>query len=189
MTKSHSDSSGQDPLLPRIAAGEAWAVQALVDRYGRLIWSLARRQLGSQADDLVQEVFVELWRSAERFDPSRSSESTFVTMIARRRIIDLRRRASARPEEVDELAAAPEQADLEPVDARLEIEDEVRLARKALDRVSPDRRRVLELSLLEGLTHVEIAQTTEIPLGTVKSHLRRGLEEVRELLGNRGDRT
>ncbi|MCB1037310.1 MAG: sigma-70 family RNA polymerase sigma factor, partial [Acidobacteria bacterium] len=87
----------KSPLLPAIAAGDGRAVQELLDRYKGLIWWLARQLVpGPEAEDAVQEVFVELWTHADRYDPSQSSESAFVAMVARRRFIDRRRRSGRR---------------------------------------------------------------------------------------------
>lgn len=163
-------------LLERIARGDAAAVPLFVERYTPLVWNLARRQLGSHvAEDLVQEVFLALWQGAERFDANLSSEANFVLTVARRRIIDLRRRAGRAPrtEEIEE-ATDPSDA-LAPVD----LSDEARRAEAALDELAPAQREVLRLALVEGLTHSEVAERLALPLGTVKSHVRRGLERVR----------
>ena len=95
-------------LLQRIAAGDPSAVEGCLAKYRGLVWSIARRFAGNYADaeDAVQEVFIELWRHAARFDPALASESTFIGTIARRRLIDRKRRQSSRPQ------AAPMNADL-----------------------------------------------------------------------------
>lgn len=163
-------------LLERIARGDATAVSLFVERYTPLVWTLARRQLGAHAaEDVVQEVFLALWQGAERFDPTLSSEAGFVLTVARRRIIDLRRRAGRAPvsEELGE-PTDPHDA-LEPI----ELSDEARKAEAALATLAPGQREVLRLALVEGLTHSEVAERLELPLGTVKSHVRRGLARVR----------
>ncbi len=172
----------ESSLLPRIAAGEDGAFEACLDAYGGLVWSIARRLCADQgeAEDAVQEVFVEIWKSAGRFDPSKASESTFVAMIARRRVIDRRRRAQRR-EPASDLTEALE-CSLQPVDERAEVQDEAAQAMRALAQLRPEQRRVLELSIYRGLSHGEIAEATGMPLGTVKTHARRGLIRVRELL-------
>lgn len=172
-----------DGYLNRIAAGDPAAVGQCIDRYGPLVLAQARRfgLAESQAEDAVQEIFIELWKSAERFDAARSSERTFVTMVARRRLIDLRRRGSRGPRTtpLDDLDVGDADAGL----ASVEDADEAAVASRALAQLRPDEQRVIRLSVITGLTHREIADTTGIPLGTVKSHLRRGLERVRDLLG------
>lgn len=164
-------------LLERVAQGESSAVGALVERYTPLLWTLARRQLGNEAaEDVVQEVFLALWKDAARFDPTLSSETHFVMTVARRRIIDHRRRLGRAPPLAEEGAEPSDPRDF--VDA-LELSDEARRAQQALARLPDAQREVLRLALVEGLTHLEIAARTALPLGTVKSHARRGLERVR----------
>ncbi|HEY1068798.1 MAG TPA: sigma-70 family RNA polymerase sigma factor, partial [Pirellulales bacterium] len=91
-----------DVLLPRVAAGQPSAVDECLARYGGLVWSLARRHTNntSDAEDAVQEIFIDLWRSAARFNPQAASEATFVAMIARRRLIDRRRKQSSAPQAI-----------------------------------------------------------------------------------------
>ncbi len=174
----------QPPILHRIAVGEAAAVQECIDRYGGLVQSLARRFCGhrDEVDDAVQEVFIDLWRKAARYDPALSAEIAFVTMIARRRLIDHSRRrkevASAGRAD-DELPGKMSAAG----EARVEICDEADHAAKALAKLRPEQQRVLKLAIYDGLSHEQIANATELPLGTVKTHVRRGLARVRELLG------
>ena len=88
-----------DCVLPRIAAGDPAAVADCIARYGGLVWSLARRFLGNMTDaeDAVQDVFIELWKNAARYDPGLASEPTYITMIARRRLIDRKRRTGRVP--------------------------------------------------------------------------------------------
>lgn len=173
-------------LLERVARQDPEAVQLVLDRFGPLVWTIVRRQAAPDvAEDLVQEIFIEVWQNAGRYDPSRASESTFVTTLARRRLIDSLRKRGRRPpaeELLEEAVAAgdPERAD--PV----EVADEARLAADAVARLKPDQRRVLRMAVVEGLTHTRIAEITRLPLGTVKSHVRRGLERVRAELGARG---
>jgi RNA polymerase sigma-70 factor (ECF subfamily) len=173
----------QEPLLPRIAAGEAEAVQECLDRFGGLVWSLAKRAgfPASEAEDAVQEIFVDIWKSAERFDASLGSEATFVATIARRRLID-RRRRRARSPSVDPLEVEPASPRSEEGLEAVAVRDEAQRARAALARLRPEQQRVLELSILHGLTHQEIAEQESMPLGTVKTHARRGLIKVRQLL-------
>lgn len=170
-------------LLERIAGGDSGAVQLLLDRYGPLVWSIARKQIGADAaEDVVQEIFIQIWKSAGRYDPAIASEATYITTIARRRLIDHRRRVGrqpAREDLVDEVAA--EDRGLDAVD----LDDEARIAAEAIANLKPDQQRVLRLAIVEGLTHSEIAEATKLPLGTVKSHARRGLERVRSMLETR----
>jgi RNA polymerase sigma-70 factor (ECF subfamily) len=174
-----------DSLLARVGAGDASAVRECLQRFGGLVWSLARRFSSSQSDaeDAVQEIFVDLWRSAKRYDPRAASEATFVAMIARRRLIDRMRSRQRRKEEP--LGEGAE-ASAEPPG---ELAAEAALAAKAIAQLRPEQREVLLLATLHGLSHEEIAQKTGLPLGTVKTHARRGLLRVREVLAAEGGRT
>ena len=182
----------EDLLLPRIAAGDQSAVPECISRYGGLIWSLAQRRLASRqdAEDAVQEVFVDLWRSADRFDPLVAEEITFVAMIARRRVIDtLRRRTLVRQTSAADASSIANLADPAgdaSVGRRLELGEEARLADEHLDQLKPEEQRVLRLSIYDDLSHGAIAEQTGLPLGTVKSHIRRGLDSLRLKLSRSG---
>jgi RNA polymerase sigma-70 factor (ECF subfamily) len=175
-------SSAATSVLQRIAHGEADAVREGMDRFGGLVWSLARRLCPNPADaeDAVQEVFIDLWRHSGRFDPAAGTEATFVATIARRRLID-RHRRRRREADVQPLA---DEAHLPPVpdEAGIEARDEAARARQQMGHLRPDERRVLELSLVDGLSQTEVAEATDLPLGTVKTHARRGLARLRRLL-------
>ena len=178
-----------DSVLARIAAGDPAAVPDCIARYGGLVWSLARRFLGNPADaeDAVQDVFIELWKNAARYDPARSSEPTYITMIARRRLIDRKRRAGRTPAAQplpDDPSGAPSAAPGSK--DRVEIEDEAAKAAAVLRELRDDERRVILMAVYQGLTHEEIATATGLPVGTVKTHIRRGLIRVRERLGAGG---
>lgn len=178
-----ADSSREPTLLERVSRGDKLAVSEVLETYGPLIWSIARKGLGpALAEDAVQEVFIEIWKHAKRYDPERASEAAYIATIARRRVIDHGRRVGRRPE-VEEV---PEETpDTDNSLELVELADEARIAKEALAELKPEQQRVLKLSIVEGLTHSEIATTTQLPLGTVKSHARRGLERVRTLLQER----
>ncbi|MHC4179985.1 MAG: RNA polymerase sigma factor, partial [Planctomycetota bacterium] len=170
-------------ILERVAVGDSPAVEECLQKYGGLVWSLSRRLCSNYADaeDAVQEVFIEVWRHAGRFDPQVASEATYITMIARRRLIDRFRRrsreldtASIQEEMVESTSRHEEQT---------EIEEEAARARQYMQQLRPEQRQVLELSITHGLSQSQIAEATNLPLGTVKTHARRGLMRLRELLG------
>ncbi len=149
--------------------------------FGGLVWSLCRRAglLPEEAEDVVQETFLDVWRIAPRYDAKLGSETTFIAVVARRRIIDARRRAKRRldTEPMPETAAAPVATG-----AATDVGAEVSLATRALDQLRPEQKQVLMLSACEGMSHEEISRATGMPLGTVKAHARRGLIRVREVL-------
>ncbi|MCA8957996.1 MAG: sigma-70 family RNA polymerase sigma factor [Planctomycetes bacterium] len=171
-----------ESILTQVAAGDLGAVDACIKRYSGPLWSLARRFLPTlhDAEDAVQEVFLELWKSAHRFDANAGSELTFVMTIARRRLID-RGRRRARQGVAESLPDLDLQA--EPQHDAVEVREEAERVRAAMLQIRPEQREVLQLSLLHGQTHQQVAERTGLPLGTVKSHARRGLMRVREILG------
>ena len=153
-----------------------------MDRYGSLVWSLARRhtRIASEAEDAVQEIFLALWKNASRFDPSKASEATFVTMIARRRLIDLHRYKERRPESKTSESDFDLMPDLKA--GAIEKRAEARQATRVIERLKPKEREAVLLSVYQGMSHSEISSHMEIPLGTVKTYIRRGLGRVREML-------
>jgi RNA polymerase sigma factor (sigma-70 family) len=169
-------------ILKRIANGDQSAVQDCLKAYGGLVWSLARRMLrnSEDAEDAVQEIFVDVWKNAGRYDESQSSETTYIAMIARRRLIDrirfTQRRINA--DSIDDLTVEPARTE---TDVQTLVEG--REAFRALEQLRPEQKQVLQLSIVHGLSHQEIADATGMPLGTVKTHARRGLIQAREILG------
>lgn len=158
-------------------------MRACMEVYGGFVWSLARRYTRNVADaeDATQEIFLELWKSAARYRPSMGKEATFIATIARRRLIDRMRAAGRQPvtEEYDELLT-PDPAPAEDEAGPLAVD--IATARRALARLGTAEREVLLLGIVEGMTHSEIATATGKPIGTVKTHMRRGLIRLRELV-------
>ena len=138
------------------------------------------------AEDVVQDVFVDIWKNAQRFDESMASETTFIAMIARRRIIDRIRYASRRvtPDSLEDVVAEPSTR----ADRTMQMSVEANEAAEAVAALRPEQRQVLQLAIVHGLSHQEIADATGMPLGTVKTHARRGLQAAREILGLAGAR-
>src|SRR5262245_50429173 len=175
-----------ESVLKRIANGDSRAVSECIDEFGALVWSLARRLTRRQVDaeDAVQEIFIDLWRSAGRFDPAQGSEKVFITTIARRRLIDRLRRSAQEP--ARESTEALDAAGFAEPGTRGEVCVEAEQAARAVARLRPEQQTVLELGILQGLSHSEIAAKTGMALGTVKTNMRRGLIEVRELMETLG---
>ena len=179
-----ANSYHEEPLLPRVARGERDALQACISRYGALIWSIARRLSLTTADaeDAVQEVFTQLWRTASSYDASRGPEGAFIALLARRRVIDRLRRAQTHgrmelPTDSDTLAG------LAAVESAAEQQSDAARAAQVLSGLPRQQRDALVMSLMMGLSHGEIAERTALPLGTVKTLVRRGLMRVRTALG------
>jgi RNA polymerase sigma-70 factor (ECF subfamily) len=173
--------STDESILARVAAGDSTAVVDCIERYGGLVWSIVRSRIRNAADaeDVTQEIFVQLWKYAARFDPAKGSESLFIATIARRRLIDrLRARGREPPtEQLDDAVIEPVWSGTAPSDAA-----EAEVAARAVATLDAEQRQVVLLSVVQGLTHSEIAAATGKPIGTVKTHIRRGLAKVRALL-------
>jgi len=159
-------------------------MEVLYDRLGRQAFGLAYRILGDgpSAEDVVQEAFLTLWRQADRVDSARGKLSSFVLTIVHHKAIDALRAkrgliAKQLPIEVGDIEKSGSDV-AERVLASLS-RDEVR---QALAAVPDDQRRAIEMAYYEGLTHVEIAEALSLPLGTVKSRLRLGLDKMRTTL-------
>lgn len=157
-----------------------------ISLYGAMVHSLARRFLGNaeDAEEAVQDAFTDIWRHAGRFDPAIASEKTMVMTIARRRLID-RQRRSHRAGKVVALAPGDE---VETRDSGLAVDtaDEVSRVAQMISQLRPEHRRALQLSVFEGWSHSRISKELGIPLGTIKTHIRRALLQVREMLQARG---
>ncbi|MHC4609558.1 MAG: RNA polymerase sigma factor [Planctomycetota bacterium] len=169
-------------LMRRVADGDEGAVAELYDRFGSLVYKVARQLLPSraEAEDAVQEVFIRLWQTADRYDPRRAKLVTWVMLIARRHLIDRLRRNAVRGTPGTFQADAPDtQGDRRPERRPQEDERNVSLMQRIAE--LPDLQRVvIERAYLQGFTLREVSEQLEAPLGTVKSALSRGLARLRE---------
>lgn len=169
--------------LEKIAQGDRNAVAECIETYSGLVWSLSRRFLRNHADaeEVVQEIFMELWEKADRFDSRVAGEATFISMVARRRLIDKRRKLNREPDSqpLDEV----EHALCEDGQKVLEASAETQRVLAVLKTLQPEQQEVINMSSWLGMSHGAIAEQTGIPLGTVKSYLSRGLTTIRDALG------
>jgi RNA polymerase sigma-70 factor (ECF subfamily) len=164
-------------LLSAVRSGDEHAMAQLYERYSSIVYSVALRVLGDTgaAEDILQEVFMQLWRSPDAFDPSRGSLPGWLAVIARNRAIDsLRRR---RPEtDITEIVVS--------IDPDLANEAEwsrvLEKIRSTLTSMPSPQRSALEMAFFDGLTHTEIAAKTGEPLGTIKTRIRSGLMTLRK---------
>ena len=172
-------------LLARIVERDERAVEALYARYSGPLYSLAYQVTGAErfAQDVVQEVFVALWRDANRFDPSRGAVAPWLFSLARHKAIDLvRREANIRKRTADVDLEFHESDDDVDQETWQRIRKEKVLA--AIEELTPVQREALELAFFGGLTHVEVADRLEIPLGTAKTRIRSALLRLRDILGD-----
>ena len=174
-----TDSSTDEFLLAQVALGNEAALTTLYQRFSKRVHSLARRILGSQseADDITQEVFVKLWEKANGFFEQRGNAAAWLMTIAHHASIDALRRRNTRL--TDNGEDGLERFFLEPSHDPLE---EAMLS-KALMVLSSGERQLIELAFFAGFSHSQIAKKTELPLGTIKSRLRLGLEKLAKALG------
>ncbi len=178
-------------LVARVAAGDEAALGMLYDRHGNLAWSLARSILSdaAEAEEAVSDAFLQVWNRSATFDPGRSSVEGWLCMIVRTRALDRLRARKRRHAAVDRSAAADTQGFAAPIadaavtpDAAIDTADRGRAVRAALDSLPAPQRRALEMAYFGGLSHSEIAQALNEPVGTVKTRIRSGMEKLRTLL-------
>jgi RNA polymerase sigma-70 factor (ECF subfamily) len=175
-----------EDLMQLVRQGNAAAFEMIYERHSQAAFSLAYRMAGTRgvAEDVVQEAFLNLWRSGARYERARGSVRTWVLGIVHHRAIDALRRASvherrrAGDEGLEEILETGERTDLQA--ARHE---EARAVRRALEHLPSEQVQVIELAYFGGFTHTEIAELLATPVGTVKGRMRLGLEKMRHALG------
>jgi RNA polymerase sigma-70 factor (ECF subfamily) len=181
-TVPHAGGNQDAALVERVAEGDARALEELFERHSPLVHAMAVRILRDHqlAEECTQDVFLALWRRAGDFDPGRARLTTWLVAIARNRAIGLVRHRNARPADLEaDLVVAGEDEDTAAVvdrAARAEV------VARAMAELPPAQYDALRLAYFEGLTHTEIADRLELPLGTVKSRLRLALERLGRIL-------
>jgi len=175
-------------LMQRVAQADEKAVLELYDRFGALVYKscLTTLRVRAEAEDAAQDVFVQIWRTAGRFDPQRAKLVTWVMLITRRHLIDRLRRQSARPDraQLDDTRTDAGGAVARPEGGQsIEGSEGRDRLKRQLARLPELQRTVIERAYLQGFSLREIAGQLDAPLGTVKSALSRGLSRLRELEG------
>jgi RNA polymerase sigma-70 factor, ECF subfamily len=182
-----SDSSIAVHLIEQVANQDREAFSQLYDRFSSLVFTLAMRMLKarSDAEDLLQEVFVQIWRQAENYSAERGSPEAWIINIARSRAID-KIRSIRRMEKSLVLTEDPARAEARNNVEGSAAESEARLTMSsALMNLPESQRRVLELAYFDGFTQSEIAERLGEPLGTIKTRMRSGIQRLRDILGTR----
>jgi len=183
----HEEISDQDLML-RIQQGDEEALGLLYDRYSGVLKSLIMRVIHNDAesDDLLQEIFVELWKQSGTFSPEKGKPLGWIVTLTRRRAIDRlrKRQAYARVEEKfkDQPEQQPEAWVHNTMEEDLELNDARRMLRKVMDELPEAQRQAIELAYFKGMSQREVAAHTGIPLGTIKTRLELGLKKISEAL-------
>jgi RNA polymerase sigma-70 factor (ECF subfamily) len=177
-----------EDLMSLVHEDDSQAFALLYDRHGRAAYSLAYRMMGERqaSEDLVQEVFLRVWRSTASYRADRGSVRTWILRIVHNRSVDQLRSLSSRRRTQDKVEASAETS--QPSEAFAEAwrnsrRDEVRDALKTLP---AEQLKILELAYFSGYTHVEIAELMDLPLGTVKGRMRLGLKKIKEYFDSKG---
>jgi RNA polymerase sigma-70 factor, ECF subfamily len=179
---------GDDELLLAVARGDQAAFAALYDSVGPLVHGVVRRVVRdpAQSEEVTQEVMVEVWRTAVRFDPDRGSARTWILTMAHRRAIDRVRSEQASRNRTQRVADQQHARDFDEVTERVELDFEHEQVRTALSTLTELQRQAVELAYYQGYTYREVADLLGTPLGTVKTRMRDGLIRLRDALGVAG---
>jgi RNA polymerase sigma-70 factor (ECF subfamily) len=180
-------------LIERIMAGDEGALSALYDRYSGMLYAMLLRILKDTgaAEEVLQDLFLQLWRGAARFDASRGSLGGWLLVIGRNRALSRLRGKQRREFVTDDgegfsIEALPAPGNLEDEAARMELMDRLRGALAALP---AEQREAVELAYFEGMTQTEIAARTQCPLGTVKSRVRAAMQTLKQLFDDESTRS
>ena len=170
-------------LMQQVAQGKETALRTLYDRFGNLVFRNACQVLGSvsEAEDATQEVFVQIWKTSERYDPTRSKLITWVMLISRRMFIDRLRRRMVRPNSISLDEGLHDIASVDTQDN--EIKESSAAIRRRMSGLPELQREVIERVYLQGYSLREVAEQRNMPVGTIKSALSRGLGRLREKFG------
>ena len=180
-----------ETIISLIVQAQTGALSELYDRYGRLVFSLAVGSLGDQAtaEEITQDVFLRVWQRAGQYRADRGKVSTWLTSIARNRAIDRLRRRSSRPEQFSVLWAEVGPGDGLAVSGPAQVAEltmERERVRAAISQLPVAQKRVLALAYFQGLTQSQISDALDLPLGTVKTRIRLGMEKLRQMLAEDG---
>ncbi|MFJ2317899.1 ECF RNA polymerase sigma factor SigK [Glutamicibacter sp. NPDC087661] len=174
-----------DVLLQQVALGDESAFESLYDAMASRVFGLVLRVLrdNAQSEEVTQEVFVEAWQQARRFDPTRGTAASWLLTIAHRRAVD-RVRASQASQDRDLRVGIKEfQDSYDDVEENAILHDETMRVAQALQRLTASQREAIHLAYFGGYTHTEVAELLKIPVGTAKTRIRDGMGKLRELMG------
>ena len=173
--------------MPLVEAADAEAFAALYDRHGRAAYSLAYRIMGDkqEAEDVVQDAFIRVWRSAGGYRVGRGSVRTWILSIVHNRGIDQIRSRASRGRVQDKVEASAPTSEPSEAFAETWKNAQQEQVREALNTLPQEQVQILELAYFSGYTHIEIAERLDLPLGTVKGRMRLGLKKIRSYFESR----
>lgn len=179
------DQSTPDELLRRVARGDSPAFELLFDVVADTVFGVVRRVLRdpAQSEEVTQEVMIEVWRTAARFDAERGSASTWILTMAHRRAIDRVRSAQSAHDREQRVAARDHEASYDQVAEQVQTRLEQEQVRRCLGQLTELQRESVTLAYYAGYTYREVAELLDTPLGTVKTRLRDGLIRLRDCMG------
>ncbi|MFE0105049.1 ECF RNA polymerase sigma factor SigK [Streptomyces sp. NPDC059009] len=174
-----------DELLPLVARGDQKAFEELYGLVAGPVYGLVRRVLrdSAQSEEVVQEVLLELWRSAARFDPARGSAQSWILTLAHRRAVDRVRSVRAAGEREQRVARRADMPAFDQVAEEVEEAMEREWVRRCMERLTALQHQAVTLAYYDGYTYREVARRLSVPLGTVKTRMREGLRRLRDCLG------
>lgn len=177
--------SSSELLMAGVARGDHGAFEQLYDRMAASVFGLVRRVLRdpAQSEEVTQEVFLEVWRSAPAYDASRGAPATWILTMAHRRAVDRVRSSQAASDRETRAAARDVERPFDEVSEAVQVRQERDDVRAALSSLTDLQRQAVQLAFYGGYTHVEVSQLLDVPLGTVKTRIRDGLIRLRDTLG------
>jgi len=179
----NDDVSSDAALVQQLLRRDVRAFEQLYDRHSRIVYGLVVRilQQGSRAEEVVQDVFLQLWRNASHYQATRGPFVPWLLTLARNRALDtLRLKSERQRRREDQTEELPQIAQLPQYEQALDEKRRAEVVRSLMSSLSPPQKKAIELAYFEGLSHSEIAEALHEPLGTVKSWIRNGLIRLKE---------
>ena len=177
--------ASREELLGRVAQGDQAAFGELYDQIAPRVLGLVKRLLvdHAQSEEVTQEIFLEIWQTATRFEPARGGASTWIMTMAHRRAVDRIRASQAGRDRDQKIGIRDLAVDYDHVSETVEVRIEHERVKKAMSRLTELQREAVNLAYYGGFSHSEVAERLQIPLGTVKTRLRDGMIRLRDELG------
>lgn len=175
----------EDELLTRVARGDRAAFDALYDQLAPNVFGLVKKVVRdpAQSEEVMQEVMVEVWRTAARFDPDKGTARSWLLMMAHRRAVDRVRSEQSHRDRTEKVGHRDQKRSFDEVSEEVETRFEHQQVREALDHLTDLQREAVELAYYKGLTYREVSELLDTPLGTIKTRMRDGLIRLRDAMG------